>query len=91
MATETIPGPKPVCKVAASAYWDGALVCEDLALDLDRMSETAWALACSEALSEQAQHGFAAMAQLASFLREKATRHEDRLTDLSRKHKGELA
>lgn len=91
MATDTIPGTTPVCKAAAAAYWDGALVCEDLALDLERVSETAWVLSCSEVLTEQAQHGFASMALLASRMLDKAKSHEDRLTALSLKHKGETA
>lgn len=88
MATDTIPADGHVCKAAASAYWDGATVAEDLALDAERVSETAWALACSQSFCENSQHAFASLAQLAERMQKKAKANEDRLTALSGKGRG---
>lgn len=83
MATDTITAALRPCKATSSAYFDGALVAEDLAIDLDRMAETAWALATSEAFPEQAQHAFVCLAKLGEMTRDKAKREEERLTTLS--------
>lgn len=89
MADTTLPGGAQPCKAAASAYFDGALVAEDLAIDAQRIAETAWALACSQSFAEATQHCFVALANLAERLQEKAKKAEDRLTGLS--GKGEAA
>ena len=85
MATHAIPNDNQPCKAASSAYFDGALVAEDLAIDAERIAETAWALACSQSFSNAAQHCFVSLANLAERLQNKAKAAEDRLTTLSGK------
>lgn len=90
MADTTLPGAAQPCKAASSAYWEGALLAEDLALDAERIAETAWALACSESFADATQSCFVSLANLAERLQEKAKKAEDRLTGLSGK-KGPLS
>lgn len=88
MDTETIPAaPRRAKTEAGSAYWDGSLACEDLALDAERLSETLYGLACSESYDSNAQSAFYAMGQLAERLQKRAKASEDRLAQLSDKNR----
>jgi hypothetical protein len=72
MATDTIPGPAPVCKAARDAYYQAALTCDSLYIDADRLAETAYALSASELFSEGAQHSFHSLGVLAERIAESA-------------------
>ena len=88
MDTDTIlAAPKRAKTEAGSAYWEGSLACEDLALDAERLSETLYGLACSESYDSNAQSAFYAMGQLAERLQKRAKARENRLTELSDKHR----
>jgi len=91
MAINMVPGVLPVCKGAADAYFSGACTLDLLQLDAERISETAYALATSEAFSSNAQASFYALGKLAEQLQETAKTESDKFTALSRKHKGEPA
>lgn len=84
MATNPIPAAPSCANTAtASAYWDGTLVCEDIALDAERIAETAYNLACSTSIDSSTQSAFYALGQLADRLKEKVKKEEARLEGLS--------
>lgn len=88
MATESIPVKDTAANHdIASAYWDGVLVAEDLALTAERISETAYALAASQLFEDQAQHAFYALAELCSGLQKKAKADEERLDARSQRYR----
>lgn len=88
MATESIPAKDTAANQdIASAYWDGALVAEDIALTAERISETAFALAGSQLFEDRAQHAFFALAELCSGLQKKAKADEERLTSSSQRYR----
>ena len=88
MAIAALPRTNTRAKTAVGeAYWQGSISLEDLALDAERLAETAYCLACSEAFEENAQHSFYALALLAERIKTKAKSEEekfDRLSDENR-------
>lgn len=84
MATPPLTGANTRAKTAAGqAYWTGSLSMEDLAIDAERLAETAYSLACSEAFEENAQHSFYSLALLAERIKDKAKSEEKKLVELS--------
>ena len=71
----------------AGAYWEGAIALEGLALSLEQLRETAFALASSETYEEGTQHAFYCLGELAGLLHRRAKKSEDRLTELFEKHR----
>lgn len=68
---------------SASAFFEAAAAFEDVSLDLERVSETAIALASSEAYGVTAQYAFHALHQLCDQLHGKMKQLEDDFTSLS--------
>ncbi|MCD1591229.1 MAG: hypothetical protein ABJF09_12445 [Qipengyuania citrea] len=88
MATDTIPfTPQRAKSATADAYWDGATFAEGMANEAERLSETAYALATSEAFEENAQHAFYSLAQLLEAMKRAAKDNEKRLTENCDKHR----
>lgn len=65
MATDTITRPITTAKTeVGKAYWDAVCSFELIECDAERASETAYALATSEAFESNAQAAFYVMAQV---------------------------
>jgi hypothetical protein len=71
----------------ASAYFDATLGFESLALDVERIRETAYSLACSETFEERAQHTFYAIGELCDRLHRNVKELEEKFDGLSAKHR----
>lgn len=85
MATNSIPTAELVAKGSIStAYMEGSLSIENLYLDAERISETAFGLACSQAYDSGAQAAFYAIGQLAECLSENARKASEHLTDCAK-------
>lgn len=82
MATETIPAEQGPCKTTAKAYFLAASSLELLAMDAERIAETAFALATCEAFPEAAQHAFYTLGVVADRMKAKAKKEEDRFYTL---------
>ena len=80
MATHTIRNDEALCKGARSVYFDAIFVLDSIGMDIERLSETAYALAASELFPEVAQHSFYALGKLAEQIRVEAKSNEDRYT-----------
>ena len=78
MASTTITSDAGICQGARSAFQDASSVLEMIWLDIERLTETAYALACSEAFNENAQHSFYTLAKVAENIRAEAKGHSDR-------------
>lgn len=88
MAIDTIPAPDTIAKGSVStAYFEGALSFENIYLDAERISETAFGLSCSSAYDDGAQAAFYALGQLAERLGEEAKKASDHLSDCAKASK----
>lgn len=85
MATDTIPAGQQPCKATATAYFQATTTLELLAMDAERIAETAFALAASEAFPEAAQHAFHTLGVVADRMKANAKKEEDRFYTLSGK------
>ena len=72
MASQTIEGKSPICKAAQEAYFDASCSLDSIGMDLERVSETCFALATSEAFEENAKHSFFLVASKIESLRNQA-------------------
>ena len=87
MAIDTIRNDESLCKGARSAYYDASCILDSVGMDIERLSETAYALAASELFSENAQHSFYALGKFAEMIRDEAKHNENRY-DALRKEEG---
>jgi hypothetical protein len=74
-------------RALASAYFEGALAFEDLALDVERVRDSAHTLACSESFGERAQNVFYAIGELCDRLHAKTKGLEDKFDSLAQQHR----
>ena len=84
MATNTIPPfIQPAKTEAGKAYWDAVCTLELIEVDADRASETAFALATSEAFDSGAQAALYVMGQLLERLTDRCKNEGARFEALS--------
>lgn len=89
MATDTIPPfMQPAKTEAGKAYWDAVCSLELIEVDADRASETAFALATSEAFDSNAQAAFYVMGQLLERLTSRCKKEGARFEGLSNASRG---
>lgn len=77
----------PADRDLSTAYCRGALAFEDLALDLERVRDSAHTLACSQSFEERAQNVFYAIGELCDRLHNKTKDLEDEFSGLAAKHR----
>ena len=78
MATDTIPTDPAARKAKSSALYDASCILEMIGNELERVGETAYALATAEVFEENAQHAFYTIGSLLERLRADAKSHEAR-------------
>ena len=84
MANDKIsPLIQPAKTETGKAYWDAVCTLELIEVDADRASETAYALATSEAFDSNAQGAFYVMGQLLERLTSRCKKEGARFEDLS--------
>jgi hypothetical protein len=67
----------------ASAYFEGALAFEDLALDIERARDTAHTLACSQSFGEREQNVLYAIGELCDRIHAKTKKFEDKFSSMA--------
>ena len=84
MGNDTIPTQLAGAKPSTSkAYFEGACPLESMYLDAERIGETAFGLACSQAYNKEVQAAFYALGQLAESLADRGRLEGDRLQQIA--------
>ncbi|GAA3801900.1 hypothetical protein GCM10022600_25070 [Qipengyuania pelagi] len=78
MATDTIPTDPAARKAKSSALYDASCILDMIGNELERVSETAYALATAEVFQENAQNAFYTIGSLLERLRADTKSHENR-------------
>ena len=84
MATQPIHAEAAYCKGARDAYFDAECRLEQLMGDLERVSETSYALATSEAFETNAKHSFYLLGSMTERMHERAKIDMARYNDARR-------
>jgi hypothetical protein len=88
MADKTLHAvPTDTNRKLSSAFFEGALAFEDLALDIERARDSAHSLASSATFDDRAQNVFYALGDLCDRIHAKTRLLEDKFTSLAEKHR----